>query len=141
MDRYHQEISLQRKVEYAVDAWFDLDRKQRQLSAFKAENPRPKTPSRFDSVDDVLGYNTRKDDYETQLGLHVVAVERAQKTLYSMSLELSPSEGVSQSLPEGVPLMFTYQAFGHPWGGGKKYEIVRTPEGDQPSIKIRELED
>ncbi len=136
MDQRNMEHSLRRRIETLINAWGDLQDKQRQLDEFPEKYSRPEPPAKFESVGALVEYNQQKKRYEQHLGGYEDRVKRSRQVFDGQAGPIMPY------LPEGIPLIHTYQMHGATYADvGSTYEIMKVvSEEGQPSIQIRKLD-
>lgn len=135
MDQRNIEHSLGRQIETLINAWYDLRDKQRQLDEFPEKYSRPEPPAKFESVGALVEYNQQKERYEKQLGGYQGRVAESRQVFESEARPIMPY------LPEGIPLIHTYQMYGASYAEvGSTYEVMKVVSEEQPSIQIKKLD-
>lgn len=129
------EQSLARRIETLINAWGNLQDKQRQLDEFSEKYHRPEPPSKFENVGALVEYNQQKERYEEHLGGYEDRVKESRQVFESEARLIMPF------LPEGIPLIHTFQMHGTTYADvGSSYEIMKVISEEQPSIQIRKLD-
>lgn len=134
MDQRRIEYSVGRKIEKLMDAWADLQDKQRQLDNFDESHHPPELPPKFESVSDLMDYNQQKERYDKSLRGYEKRVNDSRHAFQVEERDLIPY------FPEGVPLVHEYQTYGTPHAGNT-YEIMKVGLEDGPSIQVRQIDD
>jgi len=130
--RARQEDALARQIEGLIDAWIEVQDKQRQLSKFQEDHHSPEPPQEFNNVSGLIEFNIEKSRYETTLRGYRDRLMTAERAFVQQGAALLTL------LPEGVPLIYQYQGYGM-GPMGKRFKIVPVSSDDERSLQVEEL--
>lgn len=131
MEMSSKRYEMVRLFENLARAWTEERDRERQLEEFPDTHEPPETPQRFDGIDELADYSRQYQEYKD---LH----EGYEQRLRDARSQLQRAKGeVMSLLPEGIPLVFSYQSHG---AGpvGKTFRVVKVRR-DTPEIDIEEL--
>ncbi len=109
-------------VKQLVEAWHDQQGAPQQLNTYKANNPAPKPPDQFESLDKLLKFDKLRRSYQTGLKNHENQIVIARNSY------MEAADMLRTVLPENTSLQYIYEGDREDLRGGR-YLIVNTKSG------------